>query len=134
MGTPGKANYRVGKDGQKYLVIVAAPGAQPFIGRWSLKAGGGFTQSDKRTLHDGRQQTTYNYSFPANADVLVVNPDGTWFKQFAGKQVNGRWFDLGQNVFQMVGFEEEDWTGSVDDKGEMMIRGPVGNWEYGKRF
>ena len=65
--------------------------------------------------------------------MLVINPGGTWFKQFAGKRNSGSWIDLGQNVVQVIGFEEDDWTGSVK-KGQMEMRSPVGEWEYGRRF
>ena len=41
--------------------------------------------------------------------------------------------DMGQNVVQIVGFEDDDWTGSVL-KGELTLRSFVGMWEYGRRF
>lgn len=133
LGTPGKTNHKKGKDGKDHIVTVATPGTESYVGRWDLSAGGGFSLKDRQTLYDGSRQTTREFSFPAKSDVLVINANGTWFKQFAGKKTNGSWFDLGQNVVQLGGFEDEDWTGSVKD-GQLTIRGPVGNWEYGKRF
>lgn len=135
LGTPGQTNYLPNANGQKSIVCVAPPGEESFLGRWNLKAGGAWTTvlGSEKDLGNGRTQSTLEYSFPVAADVLVVNADGTWFKQFAGKRTTGSWIDLGQNVVQLVGFDEDDWTGSVI-KGQMEIRSPLGMWEYGKRF
>ncbi|MEO8361782.1 MAG: hypothetical protein ABI672_17235 [Vicinamibacteria bacterium] len=133
MGIPGQTNFRIGKDGQKHIVTVETPGDESFLGRYKLKAGGSWSVSDRKDMGQGRTQVTESYNFPADADVLVISGDGTWFKQFAGRKTTGRWMDLGQNVVQLVGFEDDDWTGSVA-KGVMTIRGPVGSWESGLRF
>jgi hypothetical protein len=133
MGTPGQTNFRLDKGGRKQLVAVATPGDESFLGRWDLKAGGSWSVSDRKDLGGGRVQVTESYNFPVKADVLVISQDGTWFKQFSGKRTSGKWMDLGQNVVQLVGFEEDDWTGSVL-KGELTIRGWIGTWEYGRRF
>lgn len=135
LGVPGQTNYLPNRQGQKSIVCVAPPGDESFIGRWNLKAGGAWTTvlGSEKDLGNGRTQSTLEYSFPVNADVLVISPGGTWFKQFAGKRTTGNWIDLGQNVVQLIAFDDDDWTGSVK-KGQMEIRSPLGMWEYGKRF
>lgn len=135
LGVPGQTNYLLNRSGQKSVVCVAPPGDETFIGRWNLKAGGSWSKvlGSERNLGDGRTEYSLEYNFPVDADVLVINPGGTWFKQFAGKRTSGSWIDLGQNVVQVIGFEEDDWTGSVK-KGQMEMRSPVGEWEYGRRF
>lgn len=135
LGVPGQTNYMNNRNGQKSIVCVAPPGDESYIGRWQLKAGGSWSKvlGSERNMGNGRTEYSLEYNFPVDADVVVINPGGTWFKQFAGKRTNGTWIDLGQNVVQLVGFEEDDWTGSVK-KGQMEMRSPVGEWEYGRRF
>lgn len=135
LGVPGQTNYLNNKRGQKSIIKVADPGQESYIGRWNLKVGGGFTKvygTEKEV--DGRKEWMEEFNFPVDAEVLVISPNGSWFKQSAGGvRTTGSWFDLGQNVVQLVGYDNDDWTGSVI-KGQMEIRSPVGEWAYGKRF
>ena len=133
LGIPGQTNRLVGKDGKTHIVTIASPGTESCVGRWALNAGGRSSVKSVQTQVEGSQLTTHEYTFTTKADVLVINADGTWTKQFGGKKQQGRWIDLGKKVVQLVGFEEDDWTGSVN-KGEMMIRSPLGIWEYGNRL
>lgn len=132
MGVPSQTSFRLDRQGQKHLVAVAAPGTESYIGTWALKVGGAWTTKEVKDLGGGRRERVLEFGLPANSDVLTINADGTWTKQFAGKSSRGRWFDLGSNVVQLIRYsDDDDWTGSVQN-GQMELRSPVGLWEYGR--
>lgn len=133
LGVPGKANYKVAKDGNKYLVKVAPPGEEVPWGRWNMWVGGQFSVINTENLGHGVERITSNYGFPEKANVVVINANGTWYKQWKGVKTSGNWLDLGQNVVQLIGYDRDDWTASVQN-GKLQIFSHLAQLEEGKRF
>jgi hypothetical protein len=138
LGTPGRTNYMANKNGQKSIVAVAPPGLGSFLGRYSLMVGGTWSTSSIRDLGGGVTERTLNWNVPAKANVLAINADGTWYRKDGSHIYHGRWIDLGQNVAQLIGYDGDDWTGSIqrwnDGTCRMEMRGPLGQNEWGKRL
>ena len=137
LGRPGQTNYMNNKNGQKSIVAVAPPGLGSFVGRYSLMVGGTWSTVSTRDLGGGVVERTLEWNVPAQANVLVINADHTWYRKSGSTRLYGRWIDLGQNVAQLIGYDGDDWTGSIqrwNDGGcRMEMRGPLGQNEWGKR-
>ncbi len=137
LGTPGQTNFAYDAGGQKHIVAVAPPGLGSFIGTYSLMVGGTWSTFSTRDLGGGVSERTLNWNVPAQANVLVINADGSWYRKSGSQKYNGRWFSLGQNVAQLVGYDGDDWSGSIQRSGgdcRMEMRGPLGQNEWGKRL
>jgi hypothetical protein len=137
LGTPGQTNFLTNDRGQKSIVAVAPPGRGPFVGRYNLMVGGTWSTLSSRDLGGGVTERTLNWNVPAQANVLAINADGTWYRKSGGTILQGRWIDLGQNVAQLVGYDGDDWSGSMQLSGgvcRMEMRGPLGQNEWGRRF
>jgi hypothetical protein len=138
LGTPGQTNYKYDAQGRKNIVAVAPPGMGSFLGRYSLMVGGTWSTSSIRDLGGGVQERTLNWNVPAKANVLAINADGTWYRKDGSHIYHGRWIDLGQNVAQLIGYDGDDWTGSVQRSPNgicrMEMRSPLGQTEWGQRL
>jgi hypothetical protein len=138
LGTPGQTNYMNNKNGQKSIVAVAPPGLGSVLGRYSLMVGGTWSTAGTRDLGGGVTQRTLEWNVPAQANVLVINADHSWYRKSGSHRYSGRWIDLGQNVAQFIGYDGDDWTGSIqrwnDGTCRMEMRGPLGQNEWGKRI
>ncbi|MEO7247709.1 MAG: hypothetical protein ABIW31_04585 [Novosphingobium sp.] len=137
LGTPGQTNFAYDANGQKHIVAVAPPGVASFIGTYSLMVGGTWSTFSTRDLGGGVTERTLNWNVPAQANVLIINADGSWYRKSGGQKYNGRWFSLGQNVAQLVGYDGDDWTGSIQRSGgdcRMEMRSRLGQNEWGKRL
>ena len=136
-GTPGQTNFLVDDKGQRHIVAVAPPGQGSFVGRFNLLVGGTWSTFSTRDLGGGVTERTLNWNVPAQANVLVINPDGSWSRKSGSHRLSGRWIDLGQNVAQLIGYDDDDWTGSMQMSGgvcRMEVRGPLGQNEWGRRL
>ncbi len=136
-GTPGQTNFLFDDKGQKHIVAVAPPGQGSFVGRYSLMVGGTWSTFSTRDLGGGVSERTLNWNVPAQANVLVINADGSWSRKSGSHRLSGRWIDLGQNVAQLIGYDDDDWTGSIQKVGgvcRMEMRGPLGQNEWGQRL
>ena len=136
-GTPGQTNFLVDDKGKRHIVAVAPPGEGSFVGRYSLMVGGTWSTLSTRDLGGGVTERTLNWNVPAQANVLVINPDGSWSRKSGSHRLSGRWIDLGQNVAQLIGYDDDDWTGSMQKSGgvcRMEMRGPLGQNEWGRRL
>jgi hypothetical protein len=126
------------RNGQKSIVAVAPPGLGSYLGRFNLMVGGTWSTVSTRDLGGGVTERTLAWNVPAQANVLVINANGSWYRKSGGTRYAGRWFDLGQNVVQLVGYDGDDWTGSIqrwnDGTCRMEMRGPLGQDEWGRRF
>jgi hypothetical protein len=137
LGTPGQTNFLPNKNGQKSIVAVAPPGRGSFIGRYSLMVGGTWSTFSTRDLGGGVTERTLNWNVPAQANVLVINADGSWYRKSGSQRFFGHWIDLGQNVAQLIGYDGDDWSGSMQIAGgvcQMEMRGPLGQNEWGRRL
>jgi hypothetical protein len=137
LGTPGQTNFLPNKNGQKSIVAVAPPGRGSFIGRYSLMVGGTWSTFSTRDLGGGVTERTLNWNVPAQANVLVINADGSWYRKSGSQRFFGQWIDLGQNVAQLIGYDGDDWSGSMQIAGgicRMEMRGPLGQNEWGRRL
>jgi hypothetical protein len=138
LGTPGQTNYKYDPQGRKNIVAVAPPGMGTFLGRFNLMVGGTWSTSSIRDVGGGVQERTLNWNVPAKANVLAINADGTWYRKDGSHIYHGRWIDLGQNVAQLIGYDGDDWTGSVQRSPNgicrMEMRSPLGQTEWGQRL
>ena len=137
-GTPGQTNYMPNRNGQRSIIAVAPAGSGSFVGRFNLMVGGTWSTASIRDLGGGVTERTLNWNVPARANVLVINGDGTWYRKSGSESFNGRWIDLGQNVAQLIGYDQDDWTASMqlspDGICRMEVRGPLGQNEWGRPF
>lgn len=137
-GTPGQSNHLRNASGQNSIVAVAPPGLGSFVGHYNLMVGGTWSTISERDLGNGVTERTLNWNVPEKANVLFINADGTWYRKSGGTKLSGRWIDLGQNVVQLIGYDGDDWTGSIqrwnDGICRMEMRGPLGQNEWGRRF
>lgn len=138
LGTPGQTNYMSNRNGQRSIVAVAPPGLGSPIGRFNLMVGGTWSTASIRDLGGGVTERTLEWNVPAQANVLLINPDHTWYRKSGSIRLSGRWIDLGQNVVQLIGYDGDDWTGSIqrwnDGICRMEMRGPLGQNEWGRPF
>jgi hypothetical protein len=138
LGTPGQTNYMNNRNGQRSIVAVAPPGLGSPIGRFNLMVGGTWSTATIRDLGGGVTERTLEWNVPAQANVLLINPDHSWFRKSGSTRLSGRWIDLGQNVVQLIGYDGDDWTGSIqrwnDGICRMEMRGPLGQNEWGRPF
>jgi hypothetical protein len=138
LGPPGQTNYKYDAQGRKNIVAVAPPGMGSFIGRYNLMVGGTWSTSSIRDLGGGVQERTLNWNVPEKANVLVINADGSWYRKDGSHRYYGRWIDLGQNVAQLIGYDDDDWTGSIQRSPNgvcrMEMRSPLGQTEWGQRI
>lgn len=138
LGTPGQTNYLNNRNGQRSIVAVAPPGLGSPIGRFNLMVGGTWSTASIRDLGGGVSERILEWNVPARANVLLINADHSWYRKSGSTRLSGRWIDLGQNVVQLIGYDGDDWTGSIqrwnDGICRMEMRGPLGQNEWGRRF
>jgi hypothetical protein len=135
-GTPGQTNYLL-RNGRNSIVTVAPPGKGSFVGSYNLMVGGTWSTLSTRDLGGGATERTLNWNVPAQANALTINADGSWYRKSGSQRFFGRWIDLGQNVAQLIGYDGDDWTASMQMSGgvcQMEVRGPLGQNEWGRRL
>ena len=138
LGSPGQTTHMNNRNGQRSIVAVAPPGLGSPIGRFNLMVGGTWSTASIRDLGSGVTERVLEWNVPAQANVLLINADHSWYRKSGSTRLSGRWIDLGQNVVQLIGYDGDDWTGSIqrwnDGICRMEMRGPLGQNEWGRRF
>lgn len=142
---PEPGNFKYGHFNPKPMLgrnNITPPGLQPIftgtppgdespVGRWYTRTGGVWTNKGGPD-RDGNQ--LQEWGKPEAAEIIVVQPDGTWIMSLFGKVTTGKWYDIGQNVIRLVNMADGcDWTASVYDK-MIEFKGQNGLIKQGNRY
>lgn len=102
-------------------------GGASVIGRWDLSMGGVFTES-RRT----RTEKVYEWGNPEANGLLVIDANGTFTSQAFGRVTKGAWTGTPEKLV-LKGFEQDNWTATVNKEGVLKLKSDLGLWQDGHR-
>lgn len=128
---PMLGNNNITPPGLKPIFTGTPPGDETCVGRWYTQTGGVWTNKGGPDRNGVQLQ---EWGKPEAAEVILVQPDGTWMMRYLGKITTGKWYDIGQNVIRLVNMADGcDWTASVYDK-MIEFKGQNGLMKQGNRY